>query len=72
MTSRKIVRNRVYRACGIILFSALVVMGIYELFSDDVKLSLQIFRPIFVFESISLFAFGTSWLVKGGVILRDK
>lgn len=72
MTPRKIVRNRVYKACGIIIFSSLIIMGVYEILPEDVKLYLQKFRLIFIFESISLFAFGTSWLVKGGVILRDN
>lgn len=72
MTSRKISRNRVYQVCGILIFISLVIMGVVENLPNEIKLYLHKYRPIFAFESLSLFAFGASWLVKGGVVLRDK
>lgn len=72
MTARKITRNRVYRICGFLIFASLVIMGVIEILPSDIKSYLHLFRPIFIFESVSLFAFGISWLVKGGVVLRDK
>ena len=65
VTSQKIKRNRLYKICGITIFTSLVIMGIIEILPQDAKDWLHKFRPIFVFESISLFAFGISWLVKG-------
>lgn len=33
---------------------------------------LEPIRPVFVFETIALWAFGTAWLVKGELVLADK
>jgi hypothetical protein len=36
------------------------------------QLKLEEYKPIFVLETIALWAFGVSWLVKGKFILKDK
>lgn len=68
--SAKYKRNIVYRACGIVMLATLAVLiplGLWggEEFLQETKL-------ILICEIIMLFAFGISWLVKGGAILADE
>jgi hypothetical protein len=67
ITSQKKKRNRIYKLCGYIIFACVITMAIYFKF---VPQSTSPFT--FWCESISLIAFGTSWLIKGEVILQDK
>lgn len=62
-------RNRVYQLCGIVILISLAAMipallhvGI-PFFASD--------YAVLVLESIMLFAFGISWLVKGGALFSD-
>ena len=53
----KRVRNIIYRACGVGMLAALVLM----------VLPVQFFAKTFIVETIALTFFGISWLVKGQV-----
>ena len=55
-------RNKVYKICGIIIFASILGM-VVTLFLP--------FNLTFILESIILWAFGVSWLVKGEAILKD-
>ncbi len=69
-TSRKIVRNWIYRGCGI---GILVIIGI--LFISTFVLSSEFIRTspyFFLMESLMLIAFGFSWIVKGETLLTDQ
>ena len=66
-TKKKIQRNLIYRVCGVVMLACCVLTlltskGIIPNFP----------RSIFIFETIMLWAFGFSWLVKGETILKDK
>jgi hypothetical protein len=63
-------RNMIYRFCGIVMLLAIVCITIYTLFLRDTYLSK--YYPVLIFESIALFAFGISWLVKGHTLFKDK
>ncbi len=63
-------RNRVYRTCGIILAIAAVCIPLLK-FWPAFKDALKSYNPEFWFESIVLWSFGISWLVKGEAILKD-
>jgi hypothetical protein len=63
-------RNMIYRLCGIVMILAIVFITIYTLFLRDTYISK--FCPVLIFESIALFAFGISWLVKGHTLFKDK
>ncbi|MEI7661760.1 MAG: DUF998 domain-containing protein [Bacteroidota bacterium] len=70
-TDRKIIRNRVYRTCGILIavFMVLIVVsGICEKHWPQVGR----LKATFWLEWLALVAFGTSWLIKGELILKDK
>lgn len=70
-TKEKILRNMVYRTCGIVILTAIALIGLYHIFEEQLE-GLWIYKPVFWLEWIALFAFGTSWLVKGELVLKDK
>jgi hypothetical protein len=71
LTSRKKIRNAIYRACAIVIVISLLIIAVYCIITSkdtepsDCKL-------IFIFETTSLWAFGISWLVKGETLFKDK
>ncbi len=66
----KIKRNIIYKVCGIIIFVSLAALVIlYFTIGLD---KMNRYRLVFIFETVMLLAFGTSWLVKGGAIYKDK
>jgi len=70
LTKEKKKRNLVYIVCGcIILFSILCII-VYTLVLQNTFIANL--KPILVFETLSLISFGTSWLVKGETLFKDK
>jgi uncharacterized membrane protein len=69
MTVQKRTRNHVYRVCGLVMAGCLLLIGIYKLFVQTEQW--QQVDPVFWLESVSVIAFGISWLVKGEFILGD-
>jgi hypothetical protein len=63
-------RNLAYRICGLMLFICPILMVIVDMLPPESGI-LRI-KPAFWLETLSLFAFGFSWLVKGEVLLKDK
>ena len=68
-TRRKSIRNVAYRACGLIIFASLLTLAVLAIVLGD-KLAATAWT--FMFETLMLLAFGTSWLVKGETLLADK
>lgn len=64
-------RNMIYYVCGSLMTAALVIilLGTIELIDSEVY---QKYKLTFWMESLAVMAFGVSWLVKGGFILKDK
>ena len=71
-TERKRKRNRIYRICGFIILGSLLLIAIYMLFIFPHHSQYDRYHPIFWLESIALWAFGISWLIKGEVAWTDK
>ena len=69
VTARKYVRNRIYRACGIVIAAAGVVALASNLLSDT---AYDRFKPLLICEALAVFAFGVAWLVKGETIFKDS
>lgn len=69
-TPEKIMRNRIYAACGYTMLVALILIAFVLFFlpSDSPLFALN---PVFWLETLLLEAFGISWLVKGETILKD-
>ncbi len=63
-------RNVIYRVCGIIMLLSIVCISVYTYALKGTWVSQ--FYPVLLLESIGLFAFGVSWIVKGNTLLRDK
>lgn len=70
-TSRKKIRNRLYIICGIIILACIILLGAYHLFENSLP-GLEKYKPVLVLESSALIAFGTSWIIKGESLLKDK
>ncbi|MCU1683556.1 MAG: hypothetical protein JWQ81_4295 [Amycolatopsis sp.] len=67
-TRRKVQRNGVYVACGVIIVASLVLIAVFGLFLSSETASL---RPALWLESAAILAFGVAWLTKGEAILGD-
>ena len=63
VTDRKRKRNKIYVACGLIMFASLVAIVVLKVLSRD--------NPIYVPETIAIVAFGIAWLTKGQAIMGD-
>jgi hypothetical protein len=72
-TPGKLRRNKLYRACGILILICMVLLGIYIFLERRGRVdAVSIFTPEFWLETIALWAFGLSWLTKGKALLRDR
>ena len=69
-TAQKLIRNRVYSVCGVIILVSVLSIGLYKSVLGDSQLAL--WHPVFWLETLALEAFGFSWLVKGETLWRDK
>lgn len=70
-TKRKKHRNIVYRICGYVMVACIVSIVFYFVLPAGIKLRLEALHYVFWFETIALWAFGISWLVKGEFLLKD-
>lgn len=70
-TPQKKQRNIIYKVCAYIILASLLLLIVYVFFKCRFPI-LHKYHFIFWLETIALFAFGTSWLVKGQFILKDK
>lgn len=68
-TEMKRKRNMVYRACGIIMLAALASIEVFFLFFDGINSDSGF---VLIAETVTLVAFGISWLTKGGTLYPDK
>ncbi|MBU0489604.1 MAG: DUF998 domain-containing protein [Bacteroidetes bacterium] len=71
-TKQKLIRNKVYRICGIIMLACIVLLVLYFQLADRTITQIEPYLPVFWIETLALFAFGTSWLIKGSAILHDR
>jgi hypothetical protein len=69
-TKEKTIRNEVFRTCGVIIISSIVLITLYGFFGESND-RLSELKPVFWLEWLGLFAFGISWLVKAKVVLKD-
>jgi len=67
---KKLLRNTIYRACGIVILASLAGIVVYMLFLQGTIVSR--WAPVLILETLALWAFGFSWLVKGETLFRDK
>jgi len=68
-TRRKLVRNAIYRACGVAMLLCIVAIGLS--YTVPGLAALGPLHPVFWLETLALWAFGLSWFVKGETIFQD-
>lgn len=68
-TKNKKLRNKIYRICGSIILLSIAFLAYVFYKNLDETSSLPL---VFIGETVALFAFGFSWLVKGEFIIKDK
>ncbi len=71
VTPQKKIRNTIYKVCGIAMILCLVLMVLYFAI-PGIKCEYQSMKPVFILEALGLFFFGTSWLIKGETLFKDK
>jgi hypothetical protein len=73
MAWAKRTRNTIYKICGWVIVGCITGIAVVSLLlPPDVYEKLKSFKPTFVLETIALWAFGFSWLIKGETFFRDK
>lgn len=70
-TAKKLLRNKIYVTCGIVMLIAIVLIFALKVFPAFGDLLAKL-KPVFWLEWIALIAFGTSWLVKGKFLFGDE
>ncbi len=70
-TARKRTRNKVYFTCGVIIIVCILLIGLF-LKVKYIEAMFEPYYPVIMLETIALWAFGFSWLVKGETILKDR
>ncbi len=68
-TKQKIIRNRVYRVCGITILVAILLISFEKHIPVLDNASLH---PTFWLEWVANLAYGTAWLIKGEFLLKDN
>ncbi|PKQ11150.1 MAG: hypothetical protein CVT70_15425 [Alphaproteobacteria bacterium HGW-Alphaproteobacteria-1] len=66
--NRKDLRNRCYRALGLVILGAVAVLALKTALFSEAETFLRIWnglRLTFVFEALALAAFGLAWMIKG-------
>ncbi len=72
-TPKKQLRNKIYRASGYTILATIALMSTFLfVISDELRVSLTAYHPIFWLEALSLLAFGLAWMVKGEALLADS
>ncbi len=64
-------RNTVYHWCGYIMIVCVVLLALYFFIFKEKYPQLIEYNTVFWLESVALWAFGTSWLVKGQLVMKD-
>jgi len=68
-SKRKLIRNNIYVACGSVMLACMLAIIVWFIIfgTNDQKTDF-----VFWAETIALFAFGISWLTKGGTLFPDR
>jgi hypothetical membrane protein len=69
-TDEKLLRNKIYRACGVAIVLFIALIGLYNVLGLA-DTGLAAIKPVLVLEASALWAFGFSWFVKGETLWKD-
>ncbi len=68
-TPQKRTRNKLYVVCGMIMLACIALIALYYTLLEDTGIGS--IKPVFWLESLALWAFGVSWLIKGETLWKD-
>ena len=68
--TRKRLRNKIYRGCGVTLILVIIIIVMVRTV-PFLENNLGHLKPVFWAEWIGLFAFGMAWLIKGELFFND-
>lgn len=71
MTNAKRKRNAAYRICGVVIAASILFMAPVRIIPGVFEAT-NVVRLFFWLESLVVWAFGVSWLIKGETLLKDK
>lgn len=66
----KILRNLVYRLCGILMLFSLIGIAAYKIYPPANEISHL--KPVLVLEAFGLLIFGISWLIKSDAVKQGR
>jgi len=68
--TNKIIRNRIYRTCGVLMLMALITLlaGSLKIIPPSY---FKAFPLTFWMETIAIESFGFAWLIKGNTLFKD-
>lgn len=69
-TPRKLLRNRIYRTCGVIMLACIALIALAHRVMTPAQRDAT--SAVFWLESLALWVFGISWFVKGDTLFRDR
>jgi hypothetical protein len=69
-TGRKLLRDTIYRTCGVIILVSLIAGVVTDLVLPDSTISKV--HPAFWCESLAIIAFGVAWFIKGETLFKDQ
>ncbi len=70
VTRQKKTRNIIYRVCGYVIVACIVLLGLYMAFGQQTPI--KDIKPVFILETLMIWAFGFAWFVKGDTLWKDK
>ncbi len=68
-TPEKRTRNKIYVVCGMIMLACIALIALYYTLLEDTGIGR--IKPVLLLESVALWAFGVSWLIKGETLWKD-
>jgi hypothetical protein len=68
-SQRKLLRNKIYLWCGIIILACIVMIGVLAILPGDFGSKIGAYRPVFYLEALALGSFSISWLTKSEFII---
>ncbi len=67
----KLIRNKIYITCGIVIVVSIAGIAVIGIVPAWYK-ALKHLKPIYSLETVALLAFGYSWLIKGETFFKDE
>jgi len=68
---RKIIRNRIYRTCGVIMVLSLLII-LLGTFNIIPTVFYKQYHITYWMETLAIESFGFSWLIKGDTLFKDR